>query len=436
MISRIAFALAIGIAFAPASASAGLVPNNNSSTWQDDVTEWLWEHLPRTMEGFKVFEDWLAQLNTEEPPQEITLPPDETPPDKTPPDETIPSNDPVPPPKQSHDPVPPPKTVPPEPPQAQGNGADWYVDGSAGGGDGKSWETAWKDFNGIDWKSIKPGDTIHVSGNPSGKPYTGEVRPGASGEKGNPIIIEGSIEPGHTDATIYNDGQEQAAFFLDGVNNITIRGFTINTIEKSDAQTDGIYMQTTGNTETSGITIENNKITISNDGGGHNDCVQTAWRVTDLTIRNNHCQNKDHNNSQGFWLEGANGTFTITGNSINLDYSQSAAIGLFAETGGENKLGNKPKPVITDNTLVGGEWGTLYIQGAPEAVIKNNKFINSVIAIRLRDDDPPSENINGNLYTGSPSFLYHEGDNLSFQQWQGKGYDKQSTLQNQRESGS
>ena len=60
--------------------------------------------------------------------------------------------------------------------------ANWYVDNAiTASGNGTSWATAWKRFSNIAWSSIRPGDTLYISGGGSGKTYTGGMRVYSSG---------------------------------------------------------------------------------------------------------------------------------------------------------------------------------------------------------------------------------------------------------------
>lgn len=82
--------------------------------------------------------------------------------------------------------------------------ANWYVDKDAiGGNNGSSWVNAWKSFADINWwdpwhsppdfQGIKPGDTLFISGGPSGKTYYEELDIGIGGTSGQAMI---SIKPG------------------------------------------------------------------------------------------------------------------------------------------------------------------------------------------------------------------------------------------------
>jgi hypothetical protein len=64
---------------------------------------------------------------------------------------------------------------------------EWYIwkGATAGTNTGESWANAWQDIDQINWKAVKPGDTIYISGDDYGKPLSIY----ASGIQGNPIKI-------------------------------------------------------------------------------------------------------------------------------------------------------------------------------------------------------------------------------------------------------
>ncbi|MBU6427178.1 hypothetical protein KGQ27_02965, partial [Patescibacteria group bacterium] len=71
-------------------------------------------------------------------------------------------------------------------PQPQPISHNWFVNSRATGSNtGTDWNNAWKDGPDIQWSLIKPGDTIYWAGGA----YGGNVRVGASGTAGNPIRI-------------------------------------------------------------------------------------------------------------------------------------------------------------------------------------------------------------------------------------------------------
>jgi hypothetical protein len=68
---------------------------------------------------------------------------------------------------------------------AQTNNIVFYVSKAGNNVDGKSWNTAWNELDQIQWKDVKPGDTIMLSG---GEFHT-SMDVGTSGAFGSPITI-------------------------------------------------------------------------------------------------------------------------------------------------------------------------------------------------------------------------------------------------------
>ena len=169
----------------------------------------------------------------------------------------------------------------------------------------------------------------------------------------------------------------------------------------------------------------------------HDDCIQTSWRVTNLTIRNNYCEqnnNKSNGNAQGFWLTGSNGTLMVTNNIIYLPNSGNTLIGAMPTTDGTNPYGNSFAAYILNNTLVGGKWGNISIENSPNAVIKNNIIRNlksNSVALRIQAADPAAAKVDYNLFyapDGNPIIYYHESQYLTLTQWKAKGYDVHSKM--------
>src|SRR5689334_9184594 len=68
-------------------------------------------------------------------------------------------------------------------------GSVYYVSKNGNNADGKSWATAWDEFNKINWSGIRPGDTILLDGGSSHMVYTTTLAIGKSGKQGLPIAI-------------------------------------------------------------------------------------------------------------------------------------------------------------------------------------------------------------------------------------------------------
>jgi hypothetical protein len=81
--------------------------------------------------------------------------------------------------------------------------ANWYVDSAVGtSGNGQSWASAFKNFSNITWSSIKPGDTLYISGGSTSKTYTSSLNIGASGTASSRINIRVGQDAGHSGTVI------------------------------------------------------------------------------------------------------------------------------------------------------------------------------------------------------------------------------------------
>lgn len=83
---------------------------------------------------------------------------------------------------------------------------EWYVwkAATSGTNTGESWANAWQDIDQVNWKAVKPGDTIYISGDNYGK----SLSIYGSGVQGKPIkIYTGALAPnpsGHTGKVTLN----------------------------------------------------------------------------------------------------------------------------------------------------------------------------------------------------------------------------------------
>ncbi len=84
----------------------------------------------------------------------------------------------------------------------------WYVDNAVSvSGKGQSWVTAFRHFSDINWSNVHAGDTIYISGGPSGgtKTYTESWSVGASGTVGLPITIAvDAVNKNHNGTAVFD----------------------------------------------------------------------------------------------------------------------------------------------------------------------------------------------------------------------------------------
>lgn len=110
-------------------------------------------------------------------------------------------------------------------PFATAHAATWYVDNAAtGSGNGTSWTNAWKSFSAIAWTSIKPGDTLYISGGSTSKTYKEKLSIGVNGTDSSPIYIKpGQTSPHNGVVTITNTGSN-AGIYIANRSHIVVDG--------------------------------------------------------------------------------------------------------------------------------------------------------------------------------------------------------------------
>jgi parallel beta-helix repeat protein len=362
-----------------------------------------------------------------------------------------------------------------------GSGANWYVDNAVStSGNGTSWSTAWKNFSNINWTSVKPGDTIYISGGSSSKTYYEILIVNDDGTATAPITITKGINAGHN-GTVIIDGQmtrgsgvdirddnyivirgltvknhidqegvrkgqifvsnstgsviennnlyvtAHGGVFLQNNTNVIVRNNTITTPTYTTAQTDGVYSQyNTGNI------YEGNTIILSNgEPDGHDDGFQ-SYQDRSITFRGNYIKqdNTKTNHVGNIYIANSYGTMWVYNNVV---YSPNASNSLIFL---DNSMDNSPTVVgdavlrAYNNTLYGGEWGVINIQDSPNSVLQNNIIVSNfrdATAVRIKGTLPPAANINYNLYytPNSTQPFWRESTNTyyTFVQWQGLGYD-------------
>lgn len=334
----------------------------------------------------------------------------------------------------------------------------WYVDNQAtGANNGTSWQNAWKSFGNIAWSSIKPGDTVYVSGGGSSKTYLERLVVGTSGSIGSPITITKGKDSGHNGkAIIDSQFARQSGIAVISRNYVTVSGFTVKgassrhgeieldgttgviiencdiTMEKAHG---GIYAQenqnyilrnnrisTPGTTQlfcsgqTDGIysqrdkypRFEGNYIIIrSTNQACHCDCIQMYMDESPILI-NNYCEHDDGkttSNSQGFYATTGTGTMTAIGNiaysptslGYQLTYKLSPGANLIAY---HNTL-------IADNTAY---THTLYTDSSISKTTLNNLVLD---ISEVNNHFTNIANRDFHLKTGSPAIA--AGQNVSLE---------------------
>ncbi len=348
--------------------------------------------------------------------------------------------------------------------------ATYYVDNAVAiSGSGASWAAAWKNFSDINWGSISAGDTIYISGGSTSKTYNEMLDIAADGTQASPIVITKGTDPGHNGDVIL-DGQLSLSYgvrienddyitvsglhvrnytgngqirvrysqgalvenndlyvtghggvYVHNNNNAIVRNNVMTTPAFIAAQTDGIYSQlNTGNI------YEFNEIVISNDEpNGHDDGIQ-LYRDTDTTIRYNYIEqdNNKTSNAQGIYATESYGTILAYGNVVYGPNTWNGLLKLRIIAEGDAKL------IAYQNTLVGGGWGTLCIENAPNSIVHNNILVNYktggwVMRLLAGGPHPAPANIDYNLYYAPNSAIVstYEGTGKTWSEWKGYGYE-------------
>jgi len=121
---------------------------------------------------------------------------------------------------------------------------NWYVDNAvATSGTGQSWSTAWKNLANINWVSVKPGDTVYISGGTTSKTYYESLYPLASGTANNPIKITRGITAGHTGTPIISvTGTTSRALWLTRSSNNNQNYLEVSYLKFKGERADGIIV--------------------------------------------------------------------------------------------------------------------------------------------------------------------------------------------------
>jgi hypothetical protein len=355
---------------------------------------------------------------------------------------------------------------------------NYYVDGAlTGSGNGTSWASAWNAFSKISWGSIKPGDTIYISGGASSQVHRETLTVGASGSSAGQVTISRGLDPGHNGQVIIDcENARWNGVWMNSRNNVTIDGLTIRNVTdagigvrystagvlirnnsvysgdpgggnargydvrgctgpnavivrgnsfstpiSTNAQTDGIW-----SSDNDGVVFEGNRIVISNSSSyGHSDGIQ-SFQDKHIIVRNNlfDQSNTAKYNNHGAWLENTrtDGVIEFYNSIVSApNLTGDAAVAHYMRSGWTEAGTIR----IFGNTIVGGD-RPLYLDNSPRAQVYNNIIVGSPghHAVVILNAPPPAANIDNNLlWAPSGTVAYMSSGNLSWSQWRARGYD-------------
>jgi hypothetical protein len=152
--------------------------------------------------------------------------------------------------------------------------ANWYVDKDASGSNnGASWTNAWVSFSAINWSSVKPGDTIYISGGTTSKIYYEQLHINASGSDGSPITIKVGEESEHDGTVIITNRNGHGVYI--GRDYITINGNVDNEqrIRITGSSGGGVFGSSSHHIILTYLEIDNNGDT----GEGHESGIELNW---------------------------------------------------------------------------------------------------------------------------------------------------------------
>jgi hypothetical protein len=359
--------------------------------------------------------------------------------------------------------------------------ADFHVDNAlSGSGDGRSWATAWRSLGEIDWRAIRPGDTLHISGGPSGRVYRETLTVGASGTASQPIVIRRADASGH-DGLVTIDAQNSRYYgvVVDSQNHVVVRDLSVRNVgdagvrvrwatagvliegmavdagnptsvdntrgydvrnstgvvlrrnsyttpTSSTAQTDGIYSM-----NNDGVRYESNRLIIANGysgaNQGHNDCIQ-SFQDKNLEVIANFCEqrNSKTGHSQGIFIQDLSGTALVQNNVVVSPNTNSACISMENRSGS----GTNGRMLAYHNSGYGCAYGTMHIVRSAGTVARNNILVSpkaNAQAMKVVPPAPPAANIDHNLLftlNSSRPVMIEGSGLLTWSQWQAAGYDQ------------
>src|SRR6266567_4437400 len=87
------------------------------------------------------------------------------------------------------------------------SGSTFYVSKKGNNSDGRSWETAWNEFDHINWAVVQPSDTILLDGGSQQMVYSTTMYINKSGMPNHPITMKRAIQPGRNGKVILFGGR-------------------------------------------------------------------------------------------------------------------------------------------------------------------------------------------------------------------------------------
>ena len=325
----------------------------------------------------------------------------------------------------------------------------YYVSSAGNNTDGKSWNTAWKGLDQVNWSTIQPGDTIYISGGTTSATYSGGIKISKSGTASGYITIDtgaNSPSPAGNNGTVIIEGGDycirttgsyltirnllcqhatNSGFRIEGTGTVLenntvretygqgihvhycagciVRGNRVTTFPNDGAsenrpyQTDGIVIY-----DSSDTLIERNWIKLTNQyGSAHIDGIQASTTLgknyKNITIQYNYVENTKNmtSNSQGIYLTQMEGNVKIIGNVVNHPNGNQTVVSYLP-----NNVGSPVNVFVVGNTIKCAGYRCLLV-GDDNPTIKNNIIwqtgSNQLVDLRDNTSCNPA-NINNNLY--------------------------------------